>query len=114
MGGTPHWRRGQLAWLQAAARTNAADRERCAAVVERWNAAPTHDWSPAIGIALKAGYRWLDVYCGGCRQVKAVDLASVDMHPQARLTSLILMYENRPAPRRTGPSPAPGRIGSYR
>jgi hypothetical protein len=57
MGGTPHWRRGHLAWLQAAARTNAAERERCAAIVERWNAAPTHDWSPAIGTALKAGYR---------------------------------------------------------
>jgi hypothetical protein len=55
MGGTPHWRRGHLAWLQAAARTSAAERERCAAIVERWNAAPTHDWSPAIGTALKAG-----------------------------------------------------------
>jgi hypothetical protein len=54
-----------LARLQAAARTSAAERARCAAVVERWNAAPTHDWSPAIGTALKAGYRWLDVYCGG-------------------------------------------------
>jgi hypothetical protein len=37
--------------------TIAAERERCAAIVERWNAAPTHDWSPAIGTALKAGYR---------------------------------------------------------
>jgi hypothetical protein len=27
---------------------------------------------------LKAGYRWLDVYCGGCRQVKPIDLAAVD------------------------------------
>jgi hypothetical protein len=35
-----------------------------AAIVERWNAAPTHDWSPAIA-ALKAGYRWLDVYSAG-------------------------------------------------
>jgi hypothetical protein len=62
MGGTPHWRRGHLAWLQAKARTSGAERERCAAIIERWNAAPTHDWSPAIGTALKAGYRWLDVY----------------------------------------------------
>jgi hypothetical protein len=37
---------------------------------------------------LKAGYRWLDVYCGGCGQVKPIDLAAVDMHPQAFLTSL--------------------------
>jgi hypothetical protein len=35
MGGTPHWRRGHLAWLQAAAMTSAAERERCAAIVER-------------------------------------------------------------------------------
>jgi hypothetical protein len=28
MGGTPHWRRGHLAWLQATARTTAAERER--------------------------------------------------------------------------------------
>jgi hypothetical protein len=86
---------GNLAWLQAAARTSAAERERCAAIVERWNTAPTHDWPPAIGTALKAGYRWLDVYCGGCRQVKPVDLASVDIHPQAYLTSLILMLRCR-------------------
>jgi hypothetical protein len=30
MGGTPHWRGGHLAWLQAVARTSAAERERCA------------------------------------------------------------------------------------
>jgi hypothetical protein len=63
--------------------------------LERWNAAPTHDWSPAIGTALKAGYRWLDVYCGGCRRVKPIDLAAVDIHPQACLTSLILSLRCR-------------------
>jgi hypothetical protein len=31
-----HWRRGHLVWLQAAAKTSAAERERCAAIVERW------------------------------------------------------------------------------
>jgi hypothetical protein len=36
----------------------------------------------APGTALKAGYRWLDVYCGGCRQVKPIDLAAIDIHPQ--------------------------------
>jgi hypothetical protein len=34
MGGTPHWRGGHLAWLQDAAKTGAAERERCAALVE--------------------------------------------------------------------------------
>jgi hypothetical protein len=53
------------------------------------------------------GYRWLDVYCGGCRHVKAVDLAAVAMHPQARLTSLILMHEigrPREGPANQGPA----------
>jgi hypothetical protein len=71
--------------VQAATKTSAAERERCAAIAAR-----IHDWSPAIGSALTAGYRWLDVYCGGCRQVKPVDLAAVDIHPHACLTSLIL------------------------
>jgi hypothetical protein len=109
--GTPHWRRGHLAWLQAAARTSAAERERCAVIVKRWNAAPTHDWSPAIGTALKAGYRWLDVYCGGCRQVKPIDLAAVDIHPQAGLTSLILMLRCRQC---GGNGPLPKLIGLSR
>jgi hypothetical protein len=108
MGGTPHWRRGHLAWLQAAARTSAAERERCTEIVERWNAAPTHNWSPAIGTALKAGYRWLDVYCAGCGQVKPIDLASVDIHPQAGLTSLILMLRCRQC---AGYGPLPRLIG---
>jgi hypothetical protein len=82
MGGAPHLRREHLAWLQAAAKTGAAERERCAAIVERWNAAPTHDWSPAVGTALKAGYRWLDVYCGGCRDVKPIDLAAITVGSQ--------------------------------
>jgi hypothetical protein len=54
MGGTPHCRRGHLAWLQAAASTTAAERKRCAAIVERWNEQPTHDWSPAIGTAFRS------------------------------------------------------------
>jgi hypothetical protein len=44
---------------------------------------------------LKAGYRWLDVYCSGCRQVKPIDLAAVDIHPHACLTSLILSLRCR-------------------
>jgi hypothetical protein len=91
MGGTP-----QLATRASGVAASGGQGERCRTralrdIVERWNAAPTHDWSPAIGTALKAGYRWLDVFCGGCCQVKAIDLASVDIHPQACLTSLILL-----------------------
>jgi hypothetical protein len=111
MGGTPHWRRGHLTWLQATARTSAAERERCTRIVETWNAAPTHDWSPAIGTALKADYRWLDIYCAGCQQVKPVDLAAVDIHPQACLTSLILMLRCRQC---RGHGPLPQLIGLSR
>jgi hypothetical protein len=111
VGGTPHWRRGHLAWLQATAKTSAAERERCTAIVERWNAAPTPDWSPAIGTALKAGYRWLDVYCGGCRQVKPIDLVAVDVHPQAGLTSLILTLRCRQC---GGCGPLPKLVGLSR
>jgi hypothetical protein len=78
-------------------------------VGSRWNAAPTHDWSPAIGTALKAGYRWLDAYCGGCRQVKPIDLACVDIHPQACMTSLILMLR-LPAVRRPSAAAKIGRV----
>jgi hypothetical protein len=51
---------GHLAWLQAATKMSAAERERCTAIVERWNAAPTPDWLPSswlpsIGTALTAG-----------------------------------------------------------
>jgi hypothetical protein len=55
-----------------------SERARCAAVVERWNAAPTHDWSPAIGTVLKAGYRWLDVYCGEFERVINLKTARPD------------------------------------
>jgi hypothetical protein len=43
-----------------------------------------------LGTALTAGYRWLHVYCAGCGQTAPVDLAAVDRHPLAALTSLIL------------------------
>jgi hypothetical protein len=66
---------------------------------------------PAIGTALKAGYRWLDVYCGGCRQVKPIDLASIDIHPQACLTSLILLLRCRQC---GGHGPLPKLIGLSR
>jgi hypothetical protein len=81
------------------------------AIIEAWNAAPTHDWSPAIGTALKSGYRWLDVYCTGCRQVKPIDLATIDIHPQACLTSLILLLRCRQC---GGNGPLPKLVGLSR
>ena len=37
----------------------------------------------SAGTALAAGYRWLEVYCAGCDQVKPVDLAAIDIRPPA-------------------------------
>jgi hypothetical protein len=44
---------------------------------------------------VEGSYRWLDEYCGGCKQVKPVDLAYIDVHPQACLTSLVLVLRCR-------------------
>src|SRR5690242_19867093 len=91
MGGRLHWRHDYLRERDARDRASTAERARCAAIVDRWNAEPTHDWSPAIGTALKAGYSWLEVHCAGCHQVKPIDLAALDIHPQGCLTSLVLL-----------------------
>jgi hypothetical protein len=57
------------------------------------------------------GSRWVDVYCGGFRQVKPVDIASVDIHPQACLTSLILLLRCRQC---GGQGPLPRLVGLSR
>src|SRR5262249_18977506 len=88
-------RRPQMQQDLADAQASADRRARCEAIVARWNAAPMHDWSPAIGTVLTAGYRWLEAYCAGCDQVKPVDLAAIDIHPRASLTSLTLLLRCR-------------------
>jgi hypothetical protein len=113
MGGTPHWRRGYISARALRECATVADRLRCERIVAAWNRRPNHDWSPAIGTALTAGYRWLDVYCPGCGQLAAVDLAEVDRHPQAAITSLILSLRcgrcagNGPLPKLGGLSSLP-------
>ena len=98
---------------QALADARAAEERRshCEAIVARWNAAPTHDWSPSIGTVLTAGYRWLEAYCAGCGQVKPVDLAAFDIHPRASLTSLTLLLRCRQC---HGCGPLPQLISLYR
>lgn len=70
-----------------------AERRQCADVMEAWNERARirrdPDPSPSIGVALTAGFHWLQVYCPGCRQVSQVDLRQVDRHPAASLSSLI-------------------------
>ena len=62
-------------------------------VIETWNtkvAAGRRILSaPTFGAARLAGYRWLTVYCPGCGTVKEIDLAKIDRHPDASITSLI-------------------------
>jgi hypothetical protein len=55
--------------------------------------------------------RWLGVYCAGCRQVKPIDIASIDIHPQACLTGLILLLRCRQC---GGHGPLPNLIGLSR
>jgi len=104
-------RRPQMQQEFADARAAAERRARCEAIVVRWNAAPAHDWSPAIGTALMAGYRWLEAYCAGCDQVKPVDLPAIDIHPRASLTSLTLLLRCQQC---HGCGPLPQLIGLYR
>jgi len=46
--------------------------------------------SVAMTVALAAGFFWLDVKCHGCRQVKTIDIRTVDRHPLTALANLTL------------------------
>jgi hypothetical protein len=62
-------------------------------MIEAWNARLAGRrallFSPTIGAALTAGYRWMTVACPGCRTCRDVDLAETDRHPDASVASLI-------------------------
>jgi hypothetical protein len=61
-GGTPHWRRSHVEQIGIRERATRTDQLRCERIIEAWNKRPSYEWSPAIGTALTAGYRWLSVY----------------------------------------------------
>jgi hypothetical protein len=72
----------------------AQERKRCVEAIEAWNA-QIESWhsvepSPALGVALLAGFVWLDVKCHGCRQVKTIDIRTIDRHPLTPLANLTL------------------------
>jgi hypothetical protein len=46
-------------------------------------------FSPTIGTAVTAGYWFLWVRCPACRTINAIDLRTLDRHPNAAVTSLI-------------------------
>jgi hypothetical protein len=52
-------------------------------------------FSPTIGAAITARYWFLWVRCPGCRATKAIDLRTLDRHPDAAVTSLILSLSCR-------------------
>jgi hypothetical protein len=44
---------------------------------------------PTIGAAIAAGYWFLWVRCPACRTINAIDLRTLDRHPDAAVSSLI-------------------------
>ena len=52
-------------------------------------------FSPTIGAAIKAGYWFLWVNCPACRTINAIDLRTLDRHPNAAVTSLIPALSDR-------------------
>jgi hypothetical protein len=53
-------------------------------------------FSPTIGAAVAAGYWFVWVHCPACRTINAVDLRTLDRHPDAAVTSLIPALSCRP------------------
>jgi hypothetical protein len=63
----------------------AAQRALAMEAVTKWNklmerSAARHKpgWSPVIGVAVAARFYFLDVCCPGCRQIKQVDLRTLE------------------------------------
>ncbi|HMJ44222.1 MAG TPA: hypothetical protein VK522_18295 [Pseudolabrys sp.] len=93
MGSKPDWRTIGFTMTAAERIAREAERRQCAEVIDAWNERARvrrdPDPSPSIGVALAAGYPWLQVYCPGCRQASQVDLRTINRHPAASLSSLI-------------------------
>lgn len=71
------------------------ERQRCLASVLAYKEMVEHhgrmEPCPSLGVACIAGHGWMDVYCRGCRSKKSIDLAELNVHPQARLTAIAAM-----------------------
>jgi hypothetical protein len=93
MGSRPNWSEIERELRAAERAAEQQRRAQCAAVVKRWNEMvkglrnPGH-W-PSIGVAVTAGFPFLDVLCPGCQQVKQIDLRTLDRHRETRLDALI-------------------------
>jgi hypothetical protein len=87
--------RRQAAQKEAAARhaTDAQVLEAAERLIAAWNERQAKRmpmlFSPTIGAAITAGYWFLWVRCPACRTTNAIDLRTLDRHPDAAVTSLI-------------------------
>jgi hypothetical protein len=87
--------RRQAAEKEAAARhaTDPLILEDAERLIAGWNERQTKRmpmlFSPMIGAAITAGYWFLWVRCPACRTTNAIDLRTLDRHPDAAVTSLI-------------------------
>ena len=87
--------RRQAEEKEAAARraTDAQVLEDAERLIAAWNERQTISapmiFSPTIDAAIAAGYWFLWVRCPACRTINAVDLRTLDRHPDAAVSSLI-------------------------
>jgi hypothetical protein len=87
--------RRQAADKEAAARraTDARVLEDAERLIGPWNERQAKRmpmlFSPTIGAAIAARFWFLWVRCPACRTINAVDLRTLDRHPDAAVTSLI-------------------------
>jgi hypothetical protein len=87
--------RRQVAEKEAASRraTDAQLLEDAERLIAAWNERQAKRmpmiFSPTIGAAVTAGYWFLWVRCPACRTINAIDLRTLDRHPDAVVTSLI-------------------------
>jgi len=87
--------RRQAAKKEAAARraTDAQVLEDAERLIAVWNERQAKRmpmiFSPTIGAAVTAGYWFVWVCCPACRNTNAIDLRTLDRHPDAAVTSLI-------------------------
>lgn len=93
MGMRPTDREVESRAREDAARMHDANRSMYVAAVKRWNEqmGQRHKprYSPAVGVAIEAGFPFLDAWCPGCRQIKQVDLRTLHRHRNTTLEGLI-------------------------
>ena len=85
--------RGAVAEMETAGRRATQVLEDAERLINAWNERQAKRmpmiFSPTIGAAIAARYWFLWVRCPACRTTNAIDLRTLDRHPDAAVTSLI-------------------------